>query len=140
MAFEDGSTFDLTDAPDEDIASLEAQHGPVKGEREAVGHKVVQYLMTGDEILEGPNDWAGKHIPIIPVVGDEIHLETKCVRKSLIRGARDGQQLYNYWRSAAAELIALAPKSKWLVTAKQIAQYKTQWDKSNSQPKAVLDV
>ena len=58
--------------------------------------------------------------------------------RSLIRGARDGQQLYNYWRSAAAELIALAPKSKWLVTAKQIAQYKTQWDKSNLSPKPYL--
>ena len=138
MAFEDGSTFDLTDAPDEEIASLEVSHGPVKGEREAVGHKVKHYLMTGNEILEGPNDWAGQHIPIIPVIGDEIFLETKCVRKSLIRGARDGQQLYNYWRSAAAELIALAPKSKWLVTAKQIAQYKPQWDKSNLSPKPYL--
>ena len=136
--FEDGSTFDMSGLPEEDIAVLEAQHGPVKGEREAVGHKVVQYLMTGAEILEGPNEWAGKYIPIIPVVGHEIHLENKCVRKSLIRGARDGQQLYNYWRSAAAELIALAPKSKWLVTAKQIAQYKTQWDKSNLSPKPYL--
>jgi Phage P22-like portal protein len=122
----------------EDLAALEAERGKVTNEREAVSHKVVQYLLTGAEILEGPNDWAGKHLPIIPVVGDEIFLETKCVRKSLIRGARDGQQLYNYWRSAAAELIALAPKSKWLVTAKQIAQYKPQWDKSNLSPKPYL--
>ena len=130
-------SFDMTGLPDEDIAELEAQHGPVKGEREASGHKIKHYLMTGDEILE-EGDWAGKHIPIIPIVGPEIHLENKCIRKSLIRGARDGQQLYNYWRRAAAELIALAPKSKWLVTAKQIAQYKSQWDKSNLSPKPYL--
>ena len=126
VAFEDGSSFELS--PDEDVSPLEAVHGPVRGEREAVSHRVEHYLLTGAEVLEGPNEWAGRHIPIIPVIGDEIRLETECVRKSLIRAARDGQQLYNYWRSAAAEMIAMAPKSKWLLTAKHIAEYKNQWD------------
>lgn len=126
VAFEDGSSFELS--PDEDVSPLEAVHGPIRGEREAVSHRVEHYLLTGAEVLEGPNEWAGRHIPIIPVIGDEIRLETECVRKSLIRAARDGQQLYNYWRSAAAEMIAMAPKSKWLLTAKHIAEYKNQWD------------
>ena len=78
VAFEDGSTFDLTDADDAEIAELEASHGPVKGEREANGHKIKHYLMTGDELLE-EGDWAGRHIPIIPIVGPEIHLENKCI-------------------------------------------------------------
>ena len=131
VAFERG-TFEL-DA-DEDLAPLIALHGEVRGEREAISHRVEHYLLTGAEILEGPDEWAGRHIPIIPVIGDEIRLETKCVRKSLIRAARDGQQLYNYWRSAAAEMIAMAPTSKWLVTATQIGEYKSQWDKANVSP------
>jgi hypothetical protein len=129
-ALEDGSTYDITDMSEEELALMPA----IVKEREVDGHKVEQFLITGAEVLEGPNDWAGKHIPIVPVIGDEIHLETSCVRKSLIRGARDGQQLYNYWRSAAAELIALAPKSKWLVTTKQIAEFKNQWDTANVSP------
>jgi hypothetical protein len=136
VAFESGITLEVGD--DEDILALEAIHGPVKGEREAEGHKVVQYLLTGSEVLEGPNDWAGKHIPVIPVIGEEINLETKTVRKSLIRAARDGQQLYNYWRSAAAELIALAPKSKWLATAHQIGARKAEWDTAHVDPKPYL--
>jgi hypothetical protein len=136
VAFESGVTLEVAD--DEDILALEAMHGPVKGEREAEGVKVVQYLLTGSEILQGPNDWAGKYIPVIPVIGDEIALETKTVRKSLIRAGRDAQQLYNYWRSAAAELIALAPKAKWLVTANQIGARKAEWDTAHVDPKPYL--
>ena len=58
----------------------------VPGEREAVSHRVDHYLLTGAEVLEGPNEWAGRHIPIIPVIGDEIRLETECVRKSITTG------------------------------------------------------
>jgi hypothetical protein len=138
VAFQDGAQLDLTDADDEEILALEAQHGGVVGERTAEGHRIEQYLLTGGEVLEGPNPWAGSFIPVIPVIGSEIHLETKSVRSSLIRGARDAQQLYNYWRSAAAELIALAPKAKWLVTAKQIGARKAEWDTAHVSPKPYL--
>jgi len=129
--FEDGSTLDITDIPEDILAMLP----PITQEREAEGFKVEQALITGMEVLDGPNKWAGSHIPIIPIVGTEVCLEKKTVRMGLIRLARDGQQLYNYWRSAAAELIALAPKAKWLVTAKQIQGRTAEWDKMHLSPK-----
>jgi hypothetical protein len=137
VAFEDGSVFDLTDKDGEE-AMLGAAHGQIVGEREADGAKIEQSLLSGAEVLDGVNKWAGQYFPIIPVIGSEVHLENKTVRMSLIRGARDPQQLYNYWRSAAAELIALAPKSKWLVTDTQIGKHKGEWDSAHSSPKAYL--
>jgi len=127
VAFEDGAVLDMTDREAE-IPMESEIHGAVIGERDAKGWKIMQALISGAEILEGPNEWAGNHFPIIPVCGPEIHLEDTTVRMSLIRAARDAQQLYNYWRSAAAESIALAPKSKWLLTPAQIARFTQDWN------------
>lgn len=131
-AFEDGTTLDVTDISD--VSMLP----PIVAEREVDSYEVEQCLITGQEVLEGPRKWAGKHIPIVPIIGTEVHLEKRTVRFGLIRAARDSQQLYNYWRSAAAELIALAPKAKWLATAKQIASRKTDWDQAHTSPSPYL--
>lgn len=71
--------------------------------------KVTQYILSGAEVLETV-EWPGKFIPIIPVYGDEVVCEGKRTFKSLIRDAKDAQREHNYWRSMAAETIALAPK------------------------------
>ncbi|MEM8575529.1 MAG: portal protein [Pseudomonadota bacterium] len=139
VAFEDGSVIDLTDDKDGELEALAvSQLGQIQGEREAEGWRIEHHLISGAEVLHGPSKWAGQWIPIIPVIGSEVHLDKKVVRMSLIRAARDPQQLYNYWRSAAAELIALAPKSKWLVTDTQIAPYKGEWDDANTSPTPYL--
>jgi hypothetical protein len=65
------------------------------------------------------------------VIGSETPLETKVIRSGLIRFARDSQQLYNFWRSAAAESIALAPRAPFLATPSMIAKFKGQWDTQN---------
>ena len=96
--------------------------------RETTTYEVEQYLISGNDILEGPHKWAGKWIPIIPVIGAETPLETAVVRHGLIRFARDPQQLYNYNRTAAAETLALQPKTPWLVTAKMVKSFKHIWD------------
>lgn len=71
--------------------------------------KVTQYILSGAEVLE-TIEWPGKYIPIVPVYGDEVVCEGKRTFKSLIRDAKDAQREHNYWRSMAAETIALAPK------------------------------
>lgn len=100
-------------------------------ERKAKTHKVCRYLVSGSEILEDKRDWAGKHIPIVPVIGSEMSVNGEIVRKSLIRDAKAPQQLYNYWRSHAAESIALAPKSPWLVQAENIKGFESFWNRAN---------
>jgi hypothetical protein len=133
-ALENGASLDITGLSEDELAFL----GPVLNKRTAEKCSIEHGLMTGAEFLEPMEEVAGKYIPVIPVIGTEIHLEKKRVRYGLVRPARDAQQLYNYWRSAAAELIALAPKSKWLVTAKQIGARKAEWDTAHADPKPYL--
>ena len=94
-----GVTLDITEVDPEELRGLE-----IVAERKVKSHKVEHYLLSGEEVLEGPNHWAGRYIPIFPVIGSETSLETKVIRSGLIRFSRDSQQLYNFWRSAAAEV------------------------------------
>ncbi|MBT3070946.1 hypothetical protein KKP04_08705 [Rhodomicrobium sp. Az07] len=122
-----GETVDITEVDPAELPRL-----GIVATRKVRSHKVERYLLSGSEVLEGPNAWAGRHIPIFPVIGAETALETKTVRSGLIRAARDPQQLYNFWRSAAAEAIALAPRSPFLATPAMIAKFKGQWDTQNT--------
>jgi len=76
-------------------------------------HEVTQYLISGAEVLE-TNPWAGKFIPIIDVIGDEVNIEGKRYFHSLIHFAKDSQRIYNHWRTAETELIALSPKTPFI--------------------------
>ena len=81
----------------------------IVNQRTTKSYKVTQYIITGSEILE-TNEWAGKYIPVVPVYGDETFVEGKRIFKSLHRDAQDAQREYNYWRTTATELVALAPR------------------------------
>lgn len=76
-------------------------------------YEVKQYILTGAAILER-HDWAGQYIPIVPVYGEEVMIDGKVYYLSLIRHARDSQQMFNYWRTASTELVALAPKAPYI--------------------------
>ena len=90
-----------------------AQGVRVTGERDTRCYRVTQSLMTGTEVLE-KNNWPGKYIPIIPVYGDEVNIQGKRYFRSLIRDARDSQMMFNFWRTASTELVALAPKAPFI--------------------------
>ena len=77
--FEDGKTTDITDLKPEQLAFLP----PIAGQREVDSNTVESYIVSGTEILSGPHPWAGKHIPIIPIIGSEIPLEKKIVRHGI---------------------------------------------------------
>ena len=77
--------------------------------RMARAYKIKQRIMTGAEILE-ENDWLGQYLPIIPVYGEELNVEGKRYFRSLIHHAKDAQRMFNYWRTTATELVALAPR------------------------------
>ncbi len=129
--FEDGETLDITDLDEFQLSLIP----PPVDVREVDTHKVEMSIINGNEVLEGPYEWAGKHIPIVSVLGDEVPNGTQVIRSGMIRAARDPQMLYNYWRSQAAETIGQAPKAPWLLTKKQLGKHKSQWDNINKSPK-----
>ena len=107
VAMSDGSVLKADDPTIEFLAQLGIT--PVGEPRTVKTKKVTQYILSGAEVLETV-EWPGKFIPIVPVYGDEVICEGKRTYKSLIRDAKDAQREHNYWRSMAAETIALAPK------------------------------
>ena len=123
---ESGETVSLDGLGKKAVAAL-----PVVRTREVETHKVVHYLLNGAEILEGPHDWAGRYIPVVPVCGEEVHIGDRVVRHGIIRYAKDPQRLYNYWRTTAAESVALAPKAPWLLTPRQLEGQKAKWESAN---------
>jgi hypothetical protein len=123
---EDGQTVDITGKGEGELGYL-----PIVRTREADSFKVEMFIVSGLDVLDGPFEWAGKIIPIVPVIGAEIPLEEKTYRHGIVRFARDPAQLYNFYATATAEAIALAPKAPWLVTATQIGPYKGMWDTAN---------
>lgn len=115
--YADGQEATFTDeqmAEDEDVVALvEAGAIQIIKSREVTRHRVIQRLMTGLEVIE-ENEWPGKYIPIIPVYGDEFNIEGKRHIRSLIWDAMDAQRMFNYWRSTATELVALAPRTPYI--------------------------
>jgi hypothetical protein len=99
--------------------------------RDVESFKVVRHLVSGCEELEPEVEWIGRWIPIVPVIGEQVHIGERIVRHGVVRFARDPQQLYNYWRTTAAETIALAPKAPWLVTKEQIKGQEALWQEAN---------
>lgn len=94
--------------------------------------EVLQYLIDGEKIIEGPTPWAGRYIPIIPIWGEEVVVEDRTYRRGVIRFAKDPQRMYNYFRTAATETVALAPKAPYIGTVEQFEGYEDEWDRANS--------
>lgn len=100
--------------------------------------KVCRYLVTASSVLEGPTDWPGMHIPIIPVLGEEVRIGREVYRHGVVRYARDPQRMVNYYASADAEVVALQPKAPWLATLKQVQNNLDLWETANTQNHSVL--
>lgn len=103
----------------------------IKRKRTMKRSKVVCYTITGSEVLH-KREWPGQYIPIIPVLGEEIHIDGKDYLSGIIRDMKDPQRAYNYWMTMLTEQVALAPKVPWMVTDAMIADYKQEWDNMNN--------
>ena len=77
------------------------------------------YVITGTAILAGPYEFPIDRVPVFRARGWEVNVGDKRVRFGLVRFAKDPQRLLNYWRSINAEMLALAPKGKWLLHESQ---------------------
>lgn len=110
----------------------------IVSERNTTTCKVTQRIISGSEILE-TNEWAGKYIPIIPVYGDEVNVEGKRHFISLIRHAKDAQQMHNFWRTASTELVALAPKAPFIGRVGAFDTDADKWSTANTDTHAFIE-
>ncbi len=111
-------------------------HKPVAAKKAETQETIIRHwVVTSLEILSPAGlkgeVFPGKFIPIVLVTGERTNIEGKTYISSLIRSAKDPQKILNYWVSAAAEMVALAPKAPWLGTAKQFEGYENEYATSN---------
>ena len=92
--------------------------------------KIRHYVITASEILK-EEACPGEFIPIILLRGRIRNIGGKTYVRGLIRDAKDPQRLVDYWNTAAAEAIALAPKTPWIGTAKQFQGYENDYAAAN---------
>jgi hypothetical protein len=102
--------------------------------------RVVKWMKTnGFEVLE-EQDWVGKYIPVVRVVGNEFEVDGEIHVSGLVRNAKDAQRMYNYWVSQEAEMLALAPKAPFIGYGGQFEGYENQWKTANTQNWPYLEV
>lgn len=99
--------------------------------RTAAKRTVKWYKLNAIEVLE-EQDWHGKYIPIVPVLGDEFWVKGRRQMRGMVRGARDAQRNYNYHVNAAVETIALAPRAPWIMAEGQDEDFEEMWAQSNT--------
>lgn len=100
--------------------------------KEKDGWKVKRYLLNAMEELEPAKDVACDYIPLIPLVGEEVRIGPRVVRRGMVRLLRDSQRMYNYCYSTQAEVVALQPKAPYVVTAKNVEDWADLWGKANT--------
>jgi len=119
-------------------AEYEATGIELLNTRETTSHKVTQYIMNGQEVLE-TNEWPGKYIPIVPLYGEEIFIDGERHFFSLIHFAKDAQTIYNYWRTTTTELVAMAPKTPWIGPAGAFDTDLDRWQNANTETYSYLE-
>lgn len=125
------SKFDVTD-------DLAKEGITIRRSRDLTTYKVVWRRITGRDVLEGPKDWPGDTIPIVPVAGKRIDYSDKSLWRGLIYHAKDAKVAENYYISASIERISLAPKSPWIVEAEMVEGYESIWKTANTVNHAYL--
>ena len=88
---------------------------PVQKERNIPITEIWWVKVDGAGVLEGPQKIAGTMFPIVLIWGKELCIEGKTEVRGIARHAKDSQRMYNYWRSAHTEVVALAPKQPYIL-------------------------
>ena len=131
----DGTITYASKLPDPGV--LAAAGISVTGERESWRRKVMWRKVTAFETLES-KEMMGRWIPIVPAYGDSIIIAGRRQRFGMVKPSRDPQRLYNFWRTAMAESVAMAPKAKWLMQEGQDEGHENEWNRANVSAFAVL--
>lgn len=113
---QDGSIKELTAANRDLVMQQVATNASgVPMVRKTTRKVACMYLITGHDLLEDGVEYPISRVPVFRVPGWEVNTSEKTIRWGLVRFAADGQRLKNYWRSVAAEKLALAPRQQWLI-------------------------
>jgi len=118
---------------------LRVLYGKPLKTRQSDKKKIKWCKINGYEVLE-EQEWAGKYIPVVRVVGNEFEVDGRLYVSGLVRNAKDAQRMYNYWTSQEAEMLALAPKAPFIGYSGQFEGFEDKWKTANVQNWPYLEV
>lgn len=110
----------------------------------AVESDVIQcYKIAGDKIIPAEDgklctEWAGRYIPLVPVIGEEIVVNGQMDRRGHVRMLKDPQRQYNYYSSAAVEVVALQTKTPYVGPSAAFEGFEQEWSQANQENLAYL--
>ena len=131
----DGSKVFKAKLPPKETLALTGVY--IVDERPTLRKQIKMIKCTAIEVLE-EYDWPGKFIPIVPVYGEEFVVDNKRKKYGMIRQVKDAQRMYNFWKTAITESVALAPKAKWLLAEGQDEGHENEWAQANIKSMPVL--
>jgi len=101
-------------------------------------HKVVHYVLSGSEILEGPHETGSSYIPVFMVYGFSYCDEEGIHHYGLAEHMQDAQRKLNYECGAIMEASAKAANDPIVSTKEMISDNPAAWMRSNVETPAVL--
>jgi hypothetical protein len=131
----DGTAVYKDELPDQAILAMAGI--TIVSERESMRKQIKWCKLTAMEVLE-ERTWPGKYIPIVPVYGQQLVIESKRKKYGLVRNAKDPQRMLNFWQTSITESVALAPKAKWLMAEGQDEGHEMEWASANIKSSPVL--
>jgi hypothetical protein len=102
----------------------------VKEKGEVDCDRIMMCIASGDAILEGPLEQAGRNHRFIVVHGAWKIVDSKPTWWGLVRKAKDAQRAYNVERTAYVEDTASGPNSQFFATAEQAKGHTDTWNKA----------
>ena len=110
------------------IDDLEERGFTVTKTGKADATRVYRVRCTAHTLLEKPELWPGKLIPIIPVVGRRVDTESKSLFFGLVHYAIAIQQNMCIWLSNATEKAARSAVNPYIVLGQSIEPYREAWE------------
>lgn len=121
------------------LSTADGQVIAVTNERETKTKKWYWCKLVGGETEPvDKKDWMGSYLPIITVVGKELNVNGKIVRKGIVRDLKDPARMVNYSYSASVETLALQNKVPYLAASESIENFEDIWGAANLENRAYL--
>jgi hypothetical protein len=127
-------------------ADLDAAQVSVIETRQSYRKAVEWFRMNGQDIVErrwidGKGDEQpipGDYIPVARCIGNVLELNGRTRRKGMIEDLMDPARMFNYWRTAETEQLALSSKAPW-VGPEGFRNGHPEWDNANQVPYSALE-
>ena len=123
-------------------AGIGTDHPIIVGSRLSFRRAIEWYKVNGRKIVDSrrmeddpiPGEW----IPVIRCEGNVLDLNGRVRRKGMIEDLVGPAQMFNYWRTAETEQLALSSKAPWVGPA-GFRDGHPEWNDANQTPYSALE-